>query len=176
MRRRRLPATLLWPLTLGALLAACSAPGGDAPSRSGSATSESPATSTSTPEPTPAGSVAGTVVHFTAGSSVVEVTIAEDNPTTRGFVSMLPMTLEFEDFADQEKIASPSRALDYTGAAGMTPQVGDLFSYMPWGNLGFFYDVSGLGHSEDLVRLGTTDDLDQVMKLDGRRVTIEVAG
>lgn len=121
------------------------------------------------------GKVAGTVVRFTTGSTVVTVAITEDTATARDFVSMLPMTLAFEDFHGQEKVATPPRPFDYTGAPGMTPQVGDLFSYKPWGNLGFFYNVDGLGHSDDLVRLGTTTDLDAVMDLEGRRVTIDGA-
>lgn len=112
---------------------------------------------------------------FTAGATVVEVTISEDTPTTRDFLSMLPMTLEFEDYGGREKIAYPPRQFDYDGAMGITPRAGDLFSFMPWGNLGFFYEAEGLGHSDDLVRLGTTDDLDQVMLLDGQQVTIERA-
>jgi len=129
------------------------------------------------PEPSQEQGVIGTVVEFAAGTAVVEVTIHEDTPTTRDFLSMLPMTLPFEDYAGMEKIAYPARAFDYTGSeAGITPQVGDLFSYKPWGNLGFFYGVDGLGHSTELVRIGTTEDLGAVMQLDGQDVTIAVAG
>ncbi|WP_156750554.1 cyclophilin-like fold protein [Mycobacterium sp. 852013-50091_SCH5140682] len=119
--------------------------------------------------------VTGTVVHFTAGSTVVKVTIHEDTPTARDFVSMLPMTLTFEDFNGMEKIAYPPRAFDTTDDPGMTPKVGDLFSYIPWGNLGFFYDTGSLGFSRQLVRIGSTDDLDAIRQLDGREVSIAVA-
>jgi hypothetical protein len=119
--------------------------------------------------------VVGTVVRFSAGSTAVRVTIEEDTSTTRDFLSMLPMTLPFEDYDGREKVTTPPRPFDYDGATGMTPENGDLFSYVPWGNLGFFYHADGLGHSDDLVRLGTTDDLDQIMNLDGQDVTIEVA-
>lgn len=131
----------------------------------------------SSPEPTtaPDQGVVGTTVHFTAGDTVVEVTIHEDTATTRDFLSMLPMTLTFEDYAGMEKIAYPERGFDTTGNEGMKPEVGDLFSYIPWSNLGFFYATGSLGHSTSLVRIGTTDDLDAVMKLDGQRVTIAVA-
>ncbi|TMS51143.1 cyclophilin-like fold protein [Mycobacterium sp. DBP42] len=119
--------------------------------------------------------VTGTAVHFTTGSTVVEVTINEDTPTTRDFLAMLPITLTFEDFNRMEKIAYPPRGFDTTGNTGMTPKVGDLFSYIPWSNLGFFYNTGSLGFSEQLVRIGTTDDLDAVMRLDGQQVTITVA-
>ena len=117
----------------------------------------------------------GTKVHFTTGPTVVEVTIDESTPATRDFLSMLPLNLPFEDFNGMEKIAYPPRGFDTTGNEGMKPQVGDLFSYIPWSNLGFFYDTGTLGFSRDLVRIGATDDLDSIMKLDGQEVTIEVA-
>lgn len=115
-------------------------------------------------------------MRFAAGDTVVRVTIVEDTPTTRDFLSMLPMTLPFEDYAGMEKIAYPPRGFDTTGNAGMTPKAGDLFSSIPWGNLGFFTDAGALGHSDQLVRIGTTDDLDGVMRLDGQDVTIRIAG
>ena len=82
-------------------------------------------------------SVAGTIVHFTAGDVVVEAVIEDDNPTTRSFLEMLPMTLTFSDFGGKEKVASPTGKLDFTDAKGLKPEVGDLFSYKPWGNIGF---------------------------------------
>jgi len=161
---------------MAALLTACTAQnsGRDTtPSATPSARAASP-----TPEAAaaPSDQVVGTRVHFTAGSTVVAVTITDDTATTRDFLARLPMAQEFEDFHGQEKITYPDKAFDYTGTQGMTPHVGDLFSYKPWGNLGFFYGVDGLGHSEELVRLGTTTDIDKVEDLGGQRVTIEVDG
>jgi hypothetical protein len=118
--------------------------------------------------------VAGTVVRFSAGSAVVQVRIEDDTATTRDFLSRLPMTLRFEDYGGREKVANQPRPFDYRGATGMTPKNGDLFSYRPWGNLGFFYDADGLGPSDDLVRIGTTDDLEEIRQLDGQQVTIQV--
>lgn len=163
-------------------LVACSAPdtnpeGGaitspSAPDGTSSASSPSSARPSTAPS-SGEDQVVGTIMRFTAGSSVVEATITEDSATTRDFLSRLPMTQDFEDYHGQEKITYPEEPFDYTGSEGMAPRVGDLFSYKPWGNLGFFYDTDGLGHSDDLVRLGTTDDIDGVMELDGKRVTID---
>jgi hypothetical protein len=61
----------------------------------------------------------GSVVHFTADDTVVEVVIVEvggvdvlgvdeDNPTTRSFLAMLPMTLKFSDYGGREKVATPT--------------------------------------------------------------------
>lgn len=123
----------------------------------------------------PEGSVEGTVVHFTAGSTVVKAVIDRDTPTARSFVGMLPMTLRFSDYGGKEKVASPPRPFDFTGAEGMKPEAGDLFSYQPWSNLGFFYNADDSSHSESLVRIGTSNDIEQIVKLDGRDVTISIA-
>ena len=120
--------------------------------------------------------VTGTIVHFTTGSTVVEVTITEDTATTRDFLSMLPMTQTFEDFNGMEKITYPPRGFDTSDNEGMKPKVGDLFSYIPWSNLGFFYKTGSLGFSNQLVRIGTTEDIDAVLKLDGQEVVISIAG
>ena len=80
--------------------------------------------STDTPPPptfsseTPDGGVdqvVGTVVRFAAGSTSVEVTLDEDNPAVRDFLSMLPLTLTLEEFAGREKIAYLLRDLTYAG-------------------------------------------------------------
>lgn len=166
-------------LALAVRLSACSGTPDDAPEPDVATPSQT------APTTTPASdqgqdqegvdTVAGTIVRFTAGSTVVEATIDEDTAATRDFLSMLPMTLEFEDYAGMEKISYLPRGFDTTGNEGMTPEVGDLFSYIPWSNLGFFYDTGSLGHSDQLVRLGATDDLDAVMQLEGQQVTIAVA-
>jgi hypothetical protein len=54
--------------------------------------------------------------------------------------------------------------------------VGDLFSYKPWGNLGFFYSTEGSTFSTDLAKIGETEEIDQIVLLDGQLVTIAVAG
>jgi hypothetical protein len=161
--RKTLPALAM--LALG--IAACSiAPAGNGEEPS---SRQDPATTDRSE------SVAGTVVHFTAGDVVVEAVIEEDNPTTRSFVAMLPMTLEFSDYGGKEKVATPSGALDYTDAKGLNAQEGDLFSYMPWGNIGFFYDAKGNTFLNALTKIGSTNDLDQIRLLGGEAVTIDIA-
>ncbi|WP_457973367.1 cyclophilin-like fold protein [Arthrobacter sp. D1-17] len=116
-----------------------------------------------------------TVVRFTADDAVLEVVIDEDNPTTRSFLPMLPMTLAFSDYGGKEKVATPTREWNFTDTEGLDPKVGDLFSYKPWGNPGFFYNTDGNSFSNDLTRIGKTEDIGQIELLDGQQVTI-VAG
>lgn len=79
-----------------------------------------------------------------------------DNPTTRDFLSLLPMTITLEDYASTEKIAYMPRKLSIASApAGVDPAVGDITYYAPWGNLAIFY--RDFGYSKGLVKLGSLD-------------------
>ena len=77
-----------------------------------------------------------------------------DNATSRSFWQQLPLTLTFEDFAGEEKIAYPPAALSQEGAAtGYDPAVGDITCYGPWGNIAIFYEDHS--YSEGLIPMGT---------------------
>jgi hypothetical protein len=119
--------------------------------------------------------VVGTVVRFSAGSTSVEVTIDEDNPAVRDFLSMLPLTLTLEEFAGREKIAYLPRDLEHAGSPGSDPEDGDLIYYIPWGNLGFYYNTAGIGYSDQMIHLGTYEATqEQLEGLEGQSVTAEI--
>jgi hypothetical protein len=99
--------------------------------------------------------VRGTVVRFSGNDVHVDVTIRSNHPTRRHFLSMLPLRLNLEDFAGKEKIGYLPRRLRTKGSPGSDPEDGDLIYYAPWGNLGFYYDASGIGFSRDTIHLGT---------------------
>lgn len=65
----------------------------------------------------------------------------EDNAATRDFYALLPLRLTFSDYVGKEKISPelPKR-LNTKGLNGYEPEIGDLFYFSPWGNLGIFYD------------------------------------
>ncbi len=137
-----------------------------------------PPTSTASPSsaPSPSGErVAGTVVRFTAGDTAVDVTIGDDSPATRDFVSMLPMTLELKEFNGREKIADLPRQLRWQGSPGSDPEDGDLIYYVPWGNIGFYYDASGIGYSDQTIHLGTYDATKaRLAEFEGRETRVAV--
>jgi hypothetical protein len=115
------------------------------------------------------------VVRFSAGSTSVEVTIDQDNPAVRDFLSMLPLTLKLEEFAGREKIGYLPRKLAYSGSPGSDPEDGDLIYYVPWGNIGFYYNTTGIGYSDQTIHLGTYKaSLGQLEQLEGHAVTVEV--
>ncbi len=133
-----------------------------------------PASSTGTPDEG-VDQIVGTVVRFSARSTSVDVTIGEDNPAVRDFLSMLPLTLTLEEFAGREKIAYLPRALTHAGSPGSDPEDGDLIYYVPWGNLGFYYNAAGIDYSDQTIHFGTYDaSLEQLEQLEGPDVIVEV--
>lgn len=178
--RGGLLALLLWAA------AACGAGQGSPTSvpSSGPAAASAAASVPSAPSPTVpapgtpgggAGQVVGTVVRFSNGATSVGVTIGQDNPAVRDFLAMLPLTLTLEEFAGKEKVAYLPRQLAHGGSPGSDPEDGDLIYYIPWGNLGFYYDTSGIGYSDQTIHIGTfTASRAQLDQLAGQPVTVEV--
>ncbi|HEB7545662.1 cyclophilin-like fold protein [Campylobacter coli] len=76
----------------------------------------------------------------------------EQNEASRQFYNILPLELEFSDFIGKEKIAHLPKVLNAKGSSAYKPQIGDLFYYVPWGNIGIFYELQNA--NEDLVFLG----------------------
>jgi hypothetical protein len=130
---------------------------------------------------TPAGAepdidaVDATIVRFTSGETHIDVTMTNDTSTSRDFLSMLPLTLALEEFNGREKISYLPRRLDTTGSGGSDPEDGDLIYFVPWGNLGFYYNAEGIGYSDEVIRLGTYEaTLDELALLEGDGVTVEI--
>src|SRR5687768_6838435 len=89
------------------------------------------------------------------GDTTLMATLA-DNPTTRDFVSLLPMSVELKDHAQTEKVSDLPRKLSTADApAGSDPEVGDIAYYAPWGNLALFH--KDFSYSKGLIKLGRID-------------------
>lgn len=117
----------------------------------------------------------GTVVRFTSANTSVDVTIGEDSPATRDFLSMLPLTISLEEYAGREKISYLPRELNHEGSPGSNPEDGDLIYFTPWRNLGFYYNASGIDYSEQTLHIGTYNaSLDQLNLLEGENVTVQI--
>lgn len=113
-------------------------------------------------------------INVTINGQVLSATL-EDNAAARDFLGLLPLTLDLEDYASTEKIAQLPKKLSTAGEpAGMTPSIGDITYYAPWGNLAIFY--KGFGHAAGLVKLGhITGDI-QALRVRGPvKARIEVA-
>jgi hypothetical protein len=150
------------------LLTGCGSP-------SAPGTAASPSTPSATPSQQGDDAIVGTVVRFTSADTSVDVTIGEDSPATRDFLSMLPLTIRLEEYAGREKISYLPRELNYGGSPGTDPEDGDLIYFTPWRNLGFYYNASGIDYSDQTLHIGTYNaSRDQLGLLEGDDVTVEV--
>src|SRR4051812_11703040 len=61
-------------------------------------------TVSASPEASPVATTGETRVRFSVDTTEIVVKVA-DNPTSRDFLSLLPLTLEFEDFASMEMLS-----------------------------------------------------------------------
>ena len=68
------------------------------------------------------------------------------------------------------------RKLKYRGSRGSDPEDGDLIYFVPWGNLGFYYNAAGIGYSDQTIHLGTYQaSPEKLEQLEGQSITVEVA-
>lgn len=184
------PATTVVGLLLGTLaLVGCGAtdpaPDSSPATSPSSAPVEAPVTTaasataaTATAADTPDGDpVEGAVVRFSGGGTSVDVVLGPETPTTRDLVSLLPFTMQLEDLSGREKIGDPPRALDVEGTPGSDPEDGDLIYFTPWGNLGFYYDASGIDFSDATPHLGTyRASGEELSRFEGEEVRVELVG
>lgn len=124
-----------------------------------------------TPSPRP-----GTIIRFvTASGGLIDVHVDEDNPAVRDLLTMLPLTLSFEDFKGVEKIAYPPREIRTAGSPPSSAGAGDLAIYVPWGDIAFFYRGERGAPSANIVRLGVYDaSRKQLEALEDGEVTVTI--
>lgn len=95
-----------------------------------------------------------------------------DNPTSRDFATMLPLTVEMDDYANTEKIFYPPRKLSTQNAPnGFKPSEGDITLYVPWGNIALFY--KDFNYSNGLISMGKITSGIEHFKAKGK-ITIKI--
>jgi hypothetical protein len=84
-----------------------------------------------------------------------------DNPTSRDFLTRLPLKLTFKEFGGFEKLTILKEALSTENAPpGEEPKVGDLGYYAPWKDVNMYY--ADWSYSSGLVKLGRIEsDLEE---------------
>ncbi|MDQ0897519.1 cyclophilin-like fold protein [Paenibacillus sp. V4I7] len=76
-----------------------------------------------------------------------------DNPTSRDFLTRLPLTLIFKEFGGFEKLSILDKELSTENApSGSVPEVGDFGYYAPWKDVNMYYKE--WNYSSGLVKLG----------------------
>lgn len=104
----------------------------------------------------------GLVVLFAAGDAVamVEVAISQNTSPTRNFLSMLSMTAEFEHQAGTETISHCRACSTFPRERGDDSRGQPSVLLHPVEKRRVLLQHGSLSQSEQLVCLGTTDDLD----------------
>ena len=95
-----------------------------------------------------------------------------DNANARAFIGRLPMTLTFENFGRNERIAYPKPAPELERAARHFKITrGTMTVYKPWGNIAIF--LVDFPWSSDLADLGhiSSEGLEAIRKSGDKPVT-----
>lgn len=105
-----------------------------------------------------------------------EILVKMDNSASaKSFLALLPLKVKAQDYANKEKIFSIPHRLE-TGAndgANYDPQIGDLFYFSPWGNVGIFYGKQPPYNG--LIRLGILQGgADSINKLKAQKSDFEL--
>ncbi|MFG1483818.1 cyclophilin-like fold protein [Halobacteriovorax sp. HFRX-2_2] len=89
-------------------------------------------------------------------------------------LDLLPLEVEVEDYASNEKIFYLPKKLSVEGEpAGYEPRVGDICYYAPWGNIAIFY--KDFSYSTGLIKLGEiTDNVDKIKNIKNSKLKIEI--
>ena len=128
-------------LGAGALLGGCSDGEKDAGSTAQDravASADAPADATDESDEE-VGTVGELLMTVTCGEAVVTYEL-NDSPAASALLAQLPLTLEVDDFSDNEKVFYPPEELDVTGAPlAESGDAGTLAYYAPWGDVVMFY-------------------------------------
>ncbi len=105
--------------------------------------------------PTSQPTTSGTLIQVIIGNTVLTGRLW-DNATARDLITLLPLTLTFRDYNNQEKLAPLPKKLSLDGVPpGDDPLPGDIVYYAPQGVLVFPY--SDFGYFTGIVRIGKFD-------------------
>ena len=69
----------------------------------------------------------------------IAVYVLNDGSAADSLYEMLPLTVEVEDYSNNEKIFYPEEGLDTTDSPLAQAGAGTLAYYEPWGDVVFFY-------------------------------------
>ena len=116
--------------------------------------------------------MATTRLRFSTPNAEIIIRVT-NNPTSRDLLAKLPSTLTFEDFAGREKISYLPERLTTDGSPSHAARNGDLIYYVPWGNLGLFYNADDGGSSNDVIAIGTVESgTEHINRLEQSQVTV----
>lgn len=90
-----------------------------------------------------------------------------DSPAAKDLYNQLPLTVEVENYSDNEKIFYPPKELKTNNTPKSGGKRGTIAYYAPWGDVVMFYETAG--SASGLYELGTVVSGDEdISKLSGR--------
>lgn len=107
-----------------------------------------------------------TTIDLTVDDRLIPVEL-NDCSTARDLVSLLPLTVSFEDYGGQEKVGTLPERLTMDGVpSSADPEENDLGYYAPNRKLVLYY--SDVGRYDGIVRLGRISPADMAFLRDHR--------
>lgn len=114
------------------------------------------------------------VIKFSWDNKEILVELNDSN-ASKDLISRLPLTMEFEDYNNTEKVGYLDEKLDDSGSDdNHDPNIGDLTSYTPWGTLSLFY--RDFESSSGLISLGSVISGSEFLTEMEGSIRIEFAG
>ncbi|MDV2998391.1 MAG: hypothetical protein N4J56_008096 [Chroococcidiopsis sp. SAG 2025] len=114
-------------------------------------------------------------INIKVGDKIVTATLI-DNPTTRDFISLLPLTLIMNDLLEREKFAHLPRAISEEGERTKTYDVGDIIYWSPGPDVAIYYRHDGQNIPDPgIITIGKIDAGVEAFNVPGSiNVTVEL--
>ncbi len=94
-----------------------------------------------------------------------------NSQSAKELYEQLPLTIDVENYSNNEKIFYPPKKLNTTGTPLAYAQSGTLAYYAPWGNVVMFYD--DFGSASGLYELGNVISVGEHIKNMSGRIQIK---
>lgn len=119
------------------------------------------ATTTSSNQPETNTNTNQKIIKLTTSNNDIVTLELNNSPAANDLYNQLPLSINLENYSNNEKIFYPPQKLSVENTPKATPQIGTLAYYEPWGDVVIFYndfrannDLYELGHvisGEDIV-------------------------
>lgn len=114
-------------------------------------------------------------INIKVGDKIITATLI-DNPTTRDFISLLPLTLTMNDLFEREKFAHLPRAISEEGERTKMYDVGDIIYWSPGPDVAIYYRHDGQAIPDPgIITIGKIDAGVEAFNVPGSiNVTVEL--
>lgn len=132
---------------------------------------DAPSTSTSSDETYQPENVTEMLIQVSDGKNIITFRL-NDSKAAKNLYDQLPLSLEVENYSNNEKIFYPPQSLDVSDAPKAGGEVGTLAYYAPWADVVMFF--GSYSPNSNLYELGqAVSGSEQIQSLEGT-ITIEL--